>query len=91
MNFNNYVIFWQRYEWVTVMMLNATFNNISVISRRLVLLVVKPESLEKTTDLQQVTDRLDYIILYRVHFYNVVISHECGKYEIVINTYGKHS
>jgi hypothetical protein len=82
MNFNNYVIFWQRYEFqqlcyllttlwistrVTVMMLNGTFNNISVISRRLVLLVVKPKSLEKTTDLQQVTDILDYIILYRVH------------------------
>jgi len=38
-----------------------TFNNISVISRRSVLLV------EKTTDLPQVTDKLDLIMLYQEH------------------------
>jgi hypothetical protein len=46
---------------------NATFNNISVISWRSVLWVVKTEYLEKTTDLSQVTDKLDLIILYQVH------------------------
>jgi hypothetical protein len=42
------------------MMLNATFNNISVISRRSVLLVEETgsEDPEKTTDLSQVTDKL---------------------------------
>jgi len=44
-----------------VMGLNATFNNISVISWLSVLLV------EETTDLLQVTDKLNDILLYPVY------------------------
>ena len=40
------------------MVFNATFNNISVILWQSVLLLVKPEHLDKTTDLPQVTDKL---------------------------------
>jgi hypothetical protein len=44
---------------VRVMVFNATFNNISVISWQSVLLVVEAgEYLGKTTDLAQVTDKL---------------------------------
>ena len=42
------------------MVLNATLNNISAISRRSDLLVVYPE---KTTDLPQVSDKLHQIML----------------------------
>jgi hypothetical protein len=38
-------------DWVRVMVFNATFNNISVISWRSVLFVEVPEYSEKTTDL----------------------------------------
>ena len=45
------------------MVLNATFNNISVISWWS-LLLVEETGVEKTTDLSQVTDKLDHILLY---------------------------
>jgi hypothetical protein len=41
--------------WVRLIMFNATFNNFSAISWRSVLLV--EETGEKTTDLQQITDK----------------------------------
>jgi len=49
------------------MVFNATFNKISVISWRSVLLVEKTGVPGETTDLPHVTDKLDHIILYQVH------------------------
>ena len=46
------------------MVFNATFNNISVMSWRSVLLVKETRVQVKTTDLQQVTDELYHIMFY---------------------------
>ena len=53
---------------VGVMVVNATFNNISVISWWSVLLIEEPEYREKTANLSQVTDKLYHIMLHRVYF-----------------------
>ena len=85
--------FWVK---IRVMVLNATFNNISVISWLSVLL---PECTEKTFDLPYVTDKLYHIKLYRVHSpwvgfeftTSVVITNDCtgsckSNYHMIMTT-----
>jgi hypothetical protein len=49
------------------MMFYATFNSMSVLSSRSVLLVEETGILGEKTDLPQVSDKLDHLMLYRVH------------------------
>ena len=54
--------------WVRIMVFNGTFNSISIISWRSVLLMEETNrsTLMKTTVIPQVTDKLDHIMWYRV-------------------------
>jgi len=55
------------------MVFNATFNNISVILWRSVLLM------EKTTDLPQVAEKLCYIMVYQAHLtMSGILTHNVG-------------
>jgi hypothetical protein len=50
--------------WFGFMVFNATFNNISVYRGSQFYWWRKPEYPEKTTDLPQVTDKFNHIMLY---------------------------
>jgi hypothetical protein len=57
----------QTKKTIFVIVFNATFNNISVISWWSVLLVEETEDPDKIIDLLQVIDKLYHIMLYTSH------------------------
>ena len=66
----------QTENLVWFMVFIAIFNNIAVYRSGRFYWWRKPEYLEKTTDLSQVTDKLYHIMLYRVHLaMNGVLTH----------------
>jgi hypothetical protein len=63
-----YLIFFDIRFWLPLWYLQTLLsNNISVICGGQCYWWRKPQYLDKTTDLSQITDKLDHIMLYRVH------------------------
>jgi hypothetical protein len=74
---------WLRFK---VMVFNSTFNNISVISLRSILLVEETWVPGETIDLPQVTDKLNNLLLYRI-LMNIIPETRRSHYIIYLGFY----